>query len=129
MAEYVSLPFCAEFREQPSLVFGSDQASHQLRGALDRLKTIKQAVMAGLGVAVISAHTIAAEVKQRRMKVLLVTGLPIVCKWYVLRAKAKHLLPAGIALWEFLVQHSGRYAPDVLATVGHSTPTTLSGRH
>lgn len=78
--------------------------------------------MAGLGVAFILARTVAAEVKQGRMIVLPVMGLPIVCKWYVLRAKAKHLLPAGIALWEFLVQHGGRYAPDYLAPVGAGQP-------
>jgi hypothetical protein len=60
-------------------------------------ETIKQAVMAGLGVAFISAHTVAAEVAQGRMIVLQVTGLPVVRKWYLLRAKAKHLLPAGTA--------------------------------
>lgn len=85
-------------------------------------ETIKQAVMAGLGVAFISAHTVAAEVAQGRMIVLPVTGLPIVRKWYVLRAQAKHLLPAGTALWEFLVKHSGRFLPDVSALVGRPRP-------
>jgi DNA-binding transcriptional LysR family regulator len=76
-------------------------------------ETIKQAVMAGLGIAFISAHTVAAEVTQGRMAVLAVKGLPIVRKWYLLRAKAKHLLPAGTALWEFLAQHGGSFLPDV----------------
>jgi LysR family transcriptional regulator for metE and metH len=76
-------------------------------------ETIKQAVMAGLGVAFISAHTVAAEVMQGRLAVLAVRGLPIVRKWYALRAKAKHLFPAGMALWEFLVKDGGRFLPDV----------------
>ena len=75
-------------------------------------ETIKQAVMAGLGVA--------AEVAQGRMIVLQVTGLPVVRKWYLLRAKAKHLLPAGTALWKFLVKHGERFPPDVSALVGRS---------
>ena len=83
-------------------------------------ETIKQAVMAGLGVAFISAHTVAAEVAQGRMIVLQVTGLPVVRKWYLLRAKAKHLLPAGTALWKFLVKHGERFPPDVSALVGRS---------
>jgi len=86
------------------MVFGSNE-------------TIKQAVMAGLGVAFISAHTVAAEVAQRRIVVLPVTGLPVVRKWYLLRAKAKHLLPAGTALWGFLAKHGGRFPPDVSALV------------
>jgi DNA-binding transcriptional LysR family regulator len=81
-------------------------------------ETIKQAVMAGLGVAFISAHTVAAEVMQGRLVVLAARGLPIMRKWYALRAKAKHLLPAGTALWEFLVRDGGRFLPDVSLFAG-----------
>ena len=75
-------------------------------------ETIKQAVMAGLGVAFISAHTVATEVEQGRLAVLCVKGLPLVRKWYVIRAKAKHLLPGGRALWEFLVKEGAHFLPD-----------------
>lgn len=76
-------------------------------------ETIKQAVMAGLGVAFISAHTVATEIKQRRLVVLDVRGLPVIRKWYVLRPTAKHLLPAGSALWEFLSTSAASFLPDV----------------
>jgi LysR family transcriptional regulator for metE and metH len=76
-------------------------------------ETIKQAVMAGLGVAFISAHTVAAEVSGGRLVVLDVKGLPVVRKWYLLRPKAKNLLPAGAALWKFLVGNAGNFLPDV----------------
>jgi LysR family transcriptional regulator for metE and metH len=75
-------------------------------------ETIKQAVMAGLGIAFISGHTVAAEVEQERLVVLPVKGLPLVRKWYVIRAKAKHLLPAGVALWDFLVKEGASFLPD-----------------
>lgn len=75
-------------------------------------ETIKQAVMAGLGVAFISGHTVASEVEQGRLVVLPVKGLPLVGKWYVIRAKAKHLLPAGFALWNFLVKDGAKFLPD-----------------
>jgi len=74
-------------------------------------ETIKQAVMAGLGIALISAHTIAAEVAGGRLAVLSVRGLPIVRKWYVLRMKTKQLLPAGQALWDFLVRDAAHFLP------------------
>jgi len=83
-------------------------------------ETIKQAVMAGLGVAFISAHTVAAKVAQGRMIVLSIKGLPVVKKWYVLRSKAKHLLPRGTALWEFLIKNGERFLPDVSALIGRS---------
>jgi DNA-binding transcriptional LysR family regulator len=77
-------------------------------------ETIKQAVIAGLGVALISAHTIAAEVADRRLTVLSVRGLPIVRKWYVLHMKSKRLLPASQALWTFLTRDGARFLPDAL---------------
>lgn len=77
-------------------------------------ETIKQAVMAGLGLALISAHTIAAEVAERRLAVLSVRGLPIIRKWYALHMKTKRLLPASQALWAFLIRDGARYLPDAL---------------
>jgi DNA-binding transcriptional LysR family regulator len=77
-------------------------------------ETIKQAVMAGLGVALISAHTIAAEVGDGRLTVLQVRGLPIIRKWYVLHMKTKRLPPASQALWTFLTKDGARYLPDAL---------------
>jgi DNA-binding transcriptional LysR family regulator len=76
-------------------------------------ETIKQAVMAGFGIAFISAHTVAAEVIQERLTVLDVRGLPVIRKWFLLRPKAKHLLPAGSALWKFLIQNAVDFLPDV----------------
>ena len=55
-------------------------------------QTIKQAVMVGMGVALLSAHTIAAEVADGRLAVLDVEGLPVV------RRSEKRLLPAAQAL-------------------------------
>jgi LysR family transcriptional regulator for metE and metH len=63
-------------------------------------ETIKQAVMAGMGVALLSAHTIAAEARDGRLAVLDVEGLPIVRQWFVVRRREKRLLPAAQALWD-----------------------------
>jgi DNA-binding transcriptional LysR family regulator len=76
-------------------------------------ETIKQAVMAGLGVALISAHTVAVEIKERRLVVLDVIGLPIVRQWHVVKRREKALLPAAQALWNFLVTEGNRFLPDI----------------
>ena len=47
-------------------------------------ETIKQSVMAGLGVAIISAHTCLAELAERKLVTLRVTGLPLVRQWFLL---------------------------------------------
>ena len=74
-------------------------------------ETIKQAAMAGLGIALISAHTIAAEVTDGRLAVLDVAGLPLVRHWRVMRRAGTPLLPAGAALWDFLVDEGHEHLP------------------
>lgn len=74
-------------------------------------ETIKQAVMAGLGIALISAHTVAAEVESGRMILLDVQGLPIRRDWYVVRRADKVLGPAAAAFWDFTVKEGGRKLP------------------
>jgi len=56
-------------------------------------ETIKQAVMPGLGLSLISAHTIASEVAARRLVVLKVEGLPIVRQWFVVNRAAANCRP------------------------------------
>ena len=74
-------------------------------------ETIKQAVMAGLGIALISAHTTAAEVRSGRLGVIHVPGLPIMRQWYVVRRKGKSLMPAAQALWDFLAAQGAAFLP------------------
>lgn len=81
-------------------------------------ETIKQAVMAGLGIALISAHTIAVEVESGRLVVLHVEGLPIRRRWYAVRRADKTLAPAAAAFWSFLVEQGARWLPEV----GGATP-------
>lgn len=76
-------------------------------------ETIKQAVMADFGLALISGHTIAAEIESQRLAVLDVMGLPIIRKWYLVRHHEKRLLPPAKALWDFLVEEGRNYLPDV----------------
>jgi DNA-binding transcriptional LysR family regulator len=74
-------------------------------------ETIKQAVMAGLGITFISAHTIEAEIADRRLAVLNVSGLPVMRKWYAVHARERSLLPAARSLFRFLTEEGHRYLP------------------
>jgi DNA-binding transcriptional LysR family regulator len=71
-------------------------------------ETIKQAVMAGLGVAFLSVHTVGLELAAGRLAVLDVTGLPIMRDWYVIHLKDKRLTPVASALKEFLLANGAR---------------------
>jgi LysR family transcriptional regulator for metE and metH len=76
-------------------------------------ETIKQAVMAGMGVALLSAHTIAAEVADGRLAVLDVEGLPVVRQWFVVRRAERRLLPAAQALWDHLAWSGAKFLPKM----------------
>jgi LysR family transcriptional regulator for metE and metH len=85
-------------------------------------ETIKQAVMAGMGVALLSAHTIAAELEDGRLVVLDVDRFPIVRQWFVVRRSEKRLLPAAQALWRHLVVAGARFLPGLpVRAVGTSS--------
>lgn len=76
-------------------------------------ETIKQAVIAGLGIAFISAHTIAAEIDDGRLVMLDVVGFPETRNWYVVRLASKRLMPAARALRDFLVADGRSFLPRV----------------
>jgi LysR family transcriptional regulator, low CO2-responsive transcriptional regulator len=59
-------------------------------------EAIKQAVRAGLGVAVVSAQTIELELQTRCLAVLPVEGFPILRQWYVVH-RTQHRLSAAAA--------------------------------
>lgn len=71
-------------------------------------ETIKQAVIAGMGIAFLSAHTMALELRARKLVVLDVAGLPIVRQWFVIHLKTKRLAPVAAAFRQFLVDHGTR---------------------
>ena len=74
-------------------------------------ETIKQAVMANLGIALLSGHTVAAEIDSGRLVLLDVQGLPIRRDWYVVRRADKVLGPAASAFWDYTVKEGGRRLP------------------
>jgi LysR family transcriptional regulator, low CO2-responsive transcriptional regulator len=78
---------------------------------VDSNETVKQAVMAELGLSFISAHTISAEVEQGRLIVLDVEGLPVTRQWFVAKRSDKRLSPAAMAVKMFLVEHGRDFLP------------------
>ncbi|MFU0506766.1 LysR family transcriptional regulator [Pseudaminobacter sp. NGMCC 1.201702] len=90
----------------------------ELPGRLDDLgieigsnETIKQAVMAGLGVAFISAHTIASEVEAGRLVILDVVGMPIRRQWFAVSRADRAASPAMATFHDFLMRKGAMYLP------------------
>ena len=97
----------ADFNPKLGMQFGSNE-------------TIKQAVMAGLGIAVISAHTVAVEVNDGRLVAFDVAEFPVMRTWFIVKRKDKRLLPAPNALWKFIETSGDRFLPDTSQFTRHS---------
>jgi DNA-binding transcriptional LysR family regulator len=96
--------------------------------AMSSNETIKQAVIAGLGIAFISAHTVATELDERRLVTLDVEGLPVVRQWFVLSRKDKVLLPPAQAMLDFLSARGAQFLPRVERRLRLTRPSVLPRR-
>ena len=76
-------------------------------------ETIKQAVIAGLGIAMISQHTVTEELKAGRLVAINAPELPIERQWYVLHCEKLQLTPAMRSVWDFVVENSLRFFPSL----------------
>lgn len=91
---------------------GSEMASNE---------TIKQAVMAGMGIAFISSHTIEMELELGRLVILDVEGMPIRREWYSVWRRDRVFTPAMEAFNHFLRSKGAQYLPLI------SKPYSSSG--
>ena len=92
-------------------MFETADISPTIGMAMSSNETIKQAVIAGLGISFISAHTVATELDERRLVTLDVVGLPVVRQWFVVARKDKVLLPPARAMLEFLSARGAQFLP------------------
>ncbi|GLK80950.1 LysR family transcriptional regulator [Methylopila turkensis] len=94
-------------------LFEQDGVKPRIGMEINSNETIKQAVIAGLGLAFISAHTVAAEIADGRVVPLDVIGLPIIRQWYVVRRAGKRLTPPATAMNAFLSERGAEFLPRV----------------
>jgi DNA-binding transcriptional LysR family regulator len=78
---------------------------------MDSNETIKQAVMAGLGVAFISGHTVAFEVETGRLAVLDVDDLPVWRQWFAVARSDRAVTPVMAAFEAFLARTGAAFLP------------------
>jgi len=76
---------------QPYMELGSSEA-------------IKQAVMAGLGISVLSRHNLRLELAGKHIAILDVKGFPLFYRWYAVHLKGKKLSLASRTFLDFLLQ-------------------------
>lgn len=76
---------------------------------MDSNEMIKQAVIAGMGVSLISLHTLGLELRHGALAVLDVAGTPIQRTWHVAHLAEKRHSPAAAALRDFVLEHGADF--------------------
>ena len=71
-------------------------------------ETIKQAVLAGMGVSFLSLHTTGLELATGRLIVLPIGGMPVLRAWYVIHRERKQLSAAAAAFKQHLVEQGAQ---------------------
>ncbi|GMQ89588.1 MAG: LysR family transcriptional regulator [Gammaproteobacteria bacterium] len=74
---------------------------------MTRNEAIKQAVRAGLGLSIVSIHSIELELETKRLVVLDVDDFPIKRRWFLVYRHGKRLSPAAGAFKDFVLAEAG----------------------
>ncbi len=72
-------------------------------------ETIKQAVMAGMGIAFLSGHAVGLELAAGYLVVLPVEGLPVYRDWNVVHREGKVLSPAAAAFRAYVLEEGSAF--------------------
>jgi DNA-binding transcriptional LysR family regulator len=102
--------FFAEHRFEPRIAM--EMSSNE---------TIKQAVMAGLGLSFLSLHTMGLELRSGLLQVLDIKGAPVMRVWNVVHLASKLLSPAAEAFRYFMLEHGETHL------LAHDTPLIGAG--
>src|SRR5947207_1251957 len=85
-------------------VFGRQFGKLNIAMQTASTETIKQAVVAGMGIAFLSAHTIGLDLLAGNLVVLDVQDFPARLNWYLVHNRTKHLPPVAAAFKDFLLR-------------------------
>ncbi len=89
--------------------FAAHRVRHAATTEISSNETIKQAVMAGMGLGFISQHAIGLELAAGQLALLNVEGLPVMRDWNVVHRREKRLSPAALAFKEFVLEEGSAF--------------------
>lgn len=84
-----------------------------VRMELGSNEAIKQAVIGGLGLALLSLHALLGELKRQELVLLNVTGLPIRRHWYIVHRSGKELSAVAETFFDYLEAEGTRLQGDL----------------
>lgn len=97
-------------------VFREQGASLRVLMEISSNETIKQAVMAGMGLSFLSLHTVGLELSAGRLAVLDVIGLPLIRDWFVIHLQEKELAPIAAAFRAFILEQGAQIIHDAVGS-------------
>jgi DNA-binding transcriptional LysR family regulator len=91
-------------------IFAEHQISPRISMEMETNEAIKQAVQAGMGLGILSLHSIELELETRRLAMLNVEHFPLKRHWFVAHRCNKRLSGAALAFKEFLLTEAKSFA-------------------
>jgi DNA-binding transcriptional LysR family regulator len=85
--------------------FQSQRVEPRIAMEMPSNETIKQAVMAGMGLSFLSLHTLGLELQNHLIEIVQVEDTPIIRTWNIVHMQSKMLSPAAEALRYFILEH------------------------
>jgi DNA-binding transcriptional LysR family regulator len=118
LAQVVREPFIVREKGSDtwqSMADGLGRQMERLNVAMEirSTETIKQAVLAGMGISFLSAHTVSRELRDGTLVMLDVQGFPLMLNWYVVQRRGKRLPPVAQAFRAFLLTEGARLIREV----------------
>jgi len=98
--------------------FGVHLEQVQVAMEIRSTETIKQAVIAGMGLGFLSAHTIGRELADGSLVELPVDGFPLMLHWYVVHRREKRLPPVARAFRQFLLDEGAQRIAALIPVPG-----------
>lgn len=89
---------------------------------MDSNEAIKQAVMAGMGISLLSLHTLGLELAHGLIATPEVEGLPLVRRWHVVNTLGRTLSPAAEAFRYFMLERGEAFLARHFGQGGLSPP-------
>jgi DNA-binding transcriptional LysR family regulator len=111
-------------RKAVQRLFDEHGLSLQVRMELGSNEAIKQAIIGGLGVSVLSRHTLVLEVATGQLAILDVEGFPIQRYWYAAYPMGKQLSVVARTFFTYLQEEAKRIAETSFVTEHESLEQT-----
>ena len=102
----------------PEKIFEENDVKVKVSLELGSNEAIKQAIAGGLGISVLSQHTIISEGTAGELAILDVQGFPIERDWYVANLAGKQLSVVAETFLQFLLEESPAMAKRLLPGLG-----------